>query len=87
MVHELACVHVFVFADICFSFRRSNYVQVIHLNMSRNSSVGSASDSLSCVMQRHGFDPRERISGRGDFSLEVNMGSDSITPKLFWMRV
>ena len=27
------------------------------------------------------------FSGRGDFSLGVNMGSDSIPPKLFRMRV
>ena len=27
------------------------------------------------------------FSGRGDFSLGVNMGSDSIPPKLFQMRV
>ena len=27
------------------------------------------------------------FSGRGDFSLRANMGSDSILPKLFWMRV
>ena len=45
--------------------------------------------SLSCLMQRRGFDtPLERnFSGRGDFSLGVNMGSDSITPELFRMRV
>ena len=26
----------------------------------------------------------ENFSGRGDFSLRVTMGSDSIPPKLFW---
>ena len=31
---------------------------------------------------------QENFSGRGDFSLGVNMVSDSISPqKLFWMRV
>ena len=29
----------------------------------------------------------ENFSGRGDFYLGVNLGSDSIPPKLFWMRV
>ena len=29
----------------------------------------------------------ENFSGRGDFSLGVNMGSDYIPPKLFWKRV
>ena len=29
----------------------------------------------------------ENFSGRGNFSLGVNMGPDSIPPKLFWMRV
>ena len=29
----------------------------------------------------------ENFSGRGDFPLGVNTGSDSIPPKLFWMRV
>ena len=27
------------------------------------------------------------LSSSGNFSLGVNMGSDSIPPKLFWMRV
>ena len=44
----------------------------------RNSSAGRVLASMSFVMQR-----RELIKlwacGRGDFSLEVNMGSDSIT--------
>ena len=44
-----------------------------------NSSVGSA---WACCPQRHGFDPPLGIfSGRGDFSLGVNMGSNSIPPK------
>ena len=45
--------------------------------------------SLSCEMQCHGFNPilRRIFSGRGDFSLGVNMGSDSIPQNLFWMRV
>ena len=45
--------------------------------------------SLSCVMQHRGFNPplRRNFSGRGDFSLGVDVGSDSIAPKLFWMRV
>ena len=54
----------------------------------RDSSVSNVSGSLSCVMQSHGFDPPlGTFSGRGDFSLEVNMGSDSIPPKLFRVRV
>ena len=56
----------------------------------RNSSVGKVLGSLSCVMQRRGFDPPLRgiFSGRGDFSLGGKTGSDSIpTKKLFRMRV
>ena len=36
-----------------------------------------------------GFDPplRRMFSGKGDFSLGVNIGSDSSSQKLFWMRV
>ena len=45
----------------------------------RNSSVGSA---WARCPQCHGFDPpRGTFSGRGDFSLGVNMGSNSIPPK------
>ena len=45
----------------------------------RNSSVGSA---LARCPQRRGFDPPlGTFSGRGDFSLGVNMGSNSIPPK------
>ena len=40
---------------------------------------------LAVLLERcHGFDPP---SGKGDFSLGVNMGSDSSPPKLFQMRV
>ena len=51
--------------------------------------VGSESGSLSCLMQRRGFDPPPGrfFSSRGDFSLGVNIGSDSIPQKLFRMRV
>ena len=45
----------------------------------RNSSVGSA---WARCPQRRGFDsPLGTFSGRGDFSLGVNMGSNSIPPK------
>ena len=45
----------------------------------RKSSVGSA---WAGCPQRRGFDPPlGTISGRGDFSLGVNMGSNSIPPK------
>ena len=45
----------------------------------RNSSVGSA---WARCPQRHGFDPPlGTFSGRGDLSLGVNMGSNSIPPK------
>ena len=45
----------------------------------RNSSVGSA---WARCPQCHGFDPPQgTFSGRGDFSLVVNMGSNSIPPK------
>ena len=44
--------------------------------------VGGVLGSLSCLVQRRRFDPplTRIISGRGDFSLGVNMGSDSISP-------
>ena len=45
----------------------------------RNSSVGSA---WARCPQRRGFDPPlGTFSGRGDFPLGVNMGSNSISPK------
>ena len=45
----------------------------------RNSSVGSA---WACCPRCRGFDPPlGTFSGRGDFSLGVNMGSNSIPPK------
>ena len=45
----------------------------------RNSSVGSA---WARCPQCHWFDPPQgTFSGRGDFSLGVNMGSNSIPPK------
>ena len=37
---------------------------------------------MSTQTKRRGFDPPlGKFSGRGDFSLEVNMGSNSILPK------
>ena len=33
------------------------------------------------------FSSEENFSGRGDFSLGVNKGPDSIPQKFFWMRV
>ena len=49
------------------------------LSRGQNSSVGSAWD---CCPQCRGFDPPlGKFSGRGDFSLGVNMGSNSIPPK------
>ena len=54
----------------------------------RNSSVGSVLGSLSSLMQRRGFHPPLRFfSGTGEFAFGVKMGSDSIPPKLFRMRV
>ena len=54
----------------------------LHWNLyfwGRNSSVGRV---WACCPQRSGFDPPlETFSGRGDFSLGVNMGSNSIPPK------
>ena len=47
-----------------------------------NSSVSSMLGSLSCMMQCHGL-ILLWASGRGDLSFGVNMGSDSIPPKLF----
>ena len=51
----------------------------ICLGGGRNSSVGSA---WARCPQRRGFDPPlGTFSGRGDFSLGVNIGSNSIPPK------
>ena len=48
------------------------------LSGGRNSSVGSA---WARCPQCCGFDPLGTFSGRGNFSLGVNMGSNSIPPK------
>ena len=45
----------------------------------RNSSVGSA--WARCPQRRRFDPPLGTFSGRGDFSLGVNMGSNSIPPK------
>ena len=55
--------------------------------MGWNSSVGSVLGSLTCVMQCCGFDPPLRGICPVEGIFEVNMGSDSITLKLFLMRV
>ena len=58
---------------------------IIIVSGGRNSSVGSA---WARCPQRRGFDPPlGTFSGRGNFSLGFNMGSNSIPPKLFRMRV
>ena len=52
-----------------------------------NSSVGSV--GLALLLHAVSWvqcSCEEKFSGRGDFCLGVNMGSDSIPPKL-WMRV
>ena len=50
-----------------------------YIVMGRNSTVGSA---WARCPQCHGFNPPQgKFSGRGDFSLGVNMGSNSIPPK------
>ena len=51
----------------------------------RNSSVGSA--WAHCPQCRGFYPPLGTFSGRGDISLGVNMGSNSIPPKLLRMRV
>ena len=66
----------------CLSFL-DNPLFAFHQNSTcfggRNSSVGSA---WARYPQRRGFDPPlGTFSGRGDFSLGVNMGSNSIPPK------
>ena len=58
---------------------RPEHPSTDHLGVPKNSSVGSA---WACCPQRRGFDPPlGTFSGRGDFSLGVNMGSNSIPPK------
>ena len=51
----------------------------IHVSGGRNSSVGSA--WARCPQRRRFDPPLGTFSGRGDFSLGVNMGSNSIPPK------
>ena len=56
-----------------------HWFTVIQSSRGRNSSVGSA---WARCPQCHGFDPPQgTFSGRGDFSLGVNMGSNSIPPQ------
>ena len=50
-------------------------------------SSGNVVAVLLDAASRVRYSSEENFSGRGDFSLGVNMGSDSIPPKLFWMRV
>ena len=52
----------------------------------QNSSVGSVLGSLSCLMSVLWIQPFSELLVE-DFSLGVNMGSDSIPPKLFQVRV
>ena len=57
----------------------TNFLQHICSSRGQNSSVGSA---WARCPQCRGFDPPlGTLSGRGDFSLGVNMGSNSIPPK------
>ena len=63
---------------------------LIECNEGQEQLVGIVLGSLSCLMQRRGFEPPLRrifFCSRDDFSLGVNMGSDSVPPKLFRMRV
>ena len=62
----------------CCLHRLTYYILNVFF-MGRNSSVGSA---WARCPPRRGFDPPlGTFSGRGDFSLGVNMGSHSIPPK------
>ena len=71
MYHMLHCFVHFLYS--CKSF------DVRHFCGGQNSSVGSA---WARCPQRCGFDPPlGTFSSRGDFSLGVNMGSNSIPPK------
>ena len=61
------------------SASEDRYLRIRNQLRGRNSSVGSA---WARCPQRRGFDPPlGTFSGRGDFSLGVNMGSNSIPPK------
>ena len=77
-----ACSEVLldVHTKACGVIRITSTVNMfIHPVWGRNNSVGSA--GAPCP-QRRGFDaPLGTFSGRGDFSLGVNMGSNSIPPK------
>ena len=64
-----------------FPFRQFTVIQPDQMVPSggRNSSVGSA--WARCPQRRGFYPPLGTFSGRGDFSLGVNMGSNSIPPK------
>ena len=58
---------------------QSDFLMLISTLWGRNSSVGSA---WARCPQCHGFDsPQGTFSGRGDFSIGVYIGSNSIPPK------
>ena len=75
----------------CFSGTdlRLRLRQVDLLQQGAGIARGSVLGSLSCLVRRRGFDILlgRIFSGRGDFSLGVDMGSDSIPSKLFQMEV
>ena len=81
-----ACCDIFVFISVACAHEvkvNSECVKIEHTCVRGwSSSVGSVLGLLSCLMQCHGLDPplRRIFSSRGNFSIEVNMGSDSIPP-------
>ena len=64
-----------------FMGRAKGFLREMPLDLlgDRNSSVGSA--WARCPQRRRFDPPLGTFSGRGDFSLGVNMGSNSIPPK------
>ena len=77
------CLPAWVYVHVCILLCKHTSSRLACILMQsfrgRNSSVGSA---WACCPQRRGFDPPlGTFSGRGDFSLGVNIGSNSIPPK------
>ena len=73
----MLCCAALCYSMLCYALQAVQYQTM--LRGGRNSSVGSA---WARCPQRRGFDPPlGTFSGRGDFSLGVNMGSNSIPPK------
>ena len=84
--HQLSYLWIFfnILSSAACHFHPLRLTSVIQPSRSSSaSSVGLTIPRDAALQVRPSLEP----SGRGDFPLGVNMGSDSIPRKLFWMRV